>query len=58
MGSKVVATPTSGIFIKLEHNEKDNLAISKAFSRYGQKTTDKPHPQLQNNRERNLIVKN
>jgi len=38
--------------------EKDNLAVSEAFSKYGQKTTDKPHPQLQNNRERNLIVKN
>jgi hypothetical protein len=39
-------------------NKKDNLVVSEAFSRYGQKTTDKPHPQLQNNRERNFIVKN
>jgi hypothetical protein len=39
-------------------NEKDNLVVSEAFLRYGQKTTDKPHPQLQNNREGNFIVMN
>jgi hypothetical protein len=55
MGTKVVPQE---YLLNWSINEKDNLVVSKAFSRYGQKTTDKPHPQLQNNIERNLIVKN